>query len=625
MRACLVIMGLLLLVGIAAGYTENFQNDVTDVVKSSFSSGGWGSGGTATVVSYGTDTSTLVMKLAGGAGPGIQNTEALSANSWAFTSIYLDPEGYIGYHDPAVYLLDSGGGVIGGFSLTFDTTQRTRIKIDRVGTTLYQTINGGTQTSLGSCGATQPYYFVVIVRNQVGGSWYVDDITYGTSITDVVGLPPHTWFVGADLLESSTKGLFDSSYNNIYQDHFFYTISNSTGTAVYNYSMPDPPTSGTITITSGAASDYITARSVVLSGTNITWSSSTYAANDLAGLNWTITSQYWDTTLYDYKFKVYEYTNGTTTLKQTTAINTANGTGSYQTTTDGVYTAALILDYKTAPNTDFWLDSDFMEVLQGIKIIGTVYDAFNRTPINASTVYCAQATTNESTSSNVTGGYTCPFTMSTGLTSTFTCNKVNYTTDVFSYTFTKPGTYYVDMNLLPYNGTSAPVVDGQPIWNGTAIYGLTISTPYNYAVPGATVTLSDGNNTTSSTTGYYHFDNVLANTSYTLTGTKTGYADATTSVVTGSDNTGTRADLVFAEGFTVTVYVRDTKTGGVTTNASTVCVSTTCQNTAGGVTAFALPYGTYTVSATCHGYEPGSSVGRCGGGYVCYGLPDQTD
>ena len=226
---------------------------------------------------------------------------------------------------------------------------------------------------------------------------------------------------------------------------------------------------GVHTIRYGTATDYINYRAVTLGTTNISWDKEEYAANDIANINWTISDEYWDTTYYDYKFKVYQYSDGATTLVQTTAINSANGTGTYQTTQAGIYTAALILDYKTAPNTDYWLGSDWMSVINGVTITGTAYDAFNGTPIVNATVYCAQSSNNQTVATNATGGYTCPYTMSTGQSSSFRCNKINYTSDVFTYTFTKAGTYQVDLNLLPYTGTSAPVIDGNPIWNGTAI------------------------------------------------------------------------------------------------------------------------------------------------------------
>ena len=575
----IAICGLLILamVGIACAYTENFQNGADN----------WAvyNGGVLTLVSntasLGSDTFQLHIHGAASFGGtpingGFYNV-AIASNYFAFTSVLVTE--YNGITTPSVDLLDSGGNLISTVNLnkTLLNSGIHRVVLTRDNQHVYVSYDGGGRVDLGSVGATQPYYWVLSGSNVYQIDWYIDDVVIGSGSTDVVGLPPHTWFVGQDILDPSLKGLFDASYNNIYTNHFFYTISNSTGASVQNYSLgATPPTSGTITITSGSASDYINCRAVTLTGTNISWSAAEYAANDVANLNWTISDQYWDTTTFDYKFKVYEYANGTITLKQTTAINTANGTGTYQTTQAGIYTAALILDYKTAPNTDYWLDSDWMQVLNGASVLGYTYDSLQASPLASCNVSATQAGTTYTTTSDSSGYYHFNNTFNTGQEIKFIGNKTGYQNSYFNYTYIKPGTSQVDFSLIPIiysNPVSYPLLPH----NSTALMGYVTDTSGSTYLVGSTVSLSNGSwsgTYTVPSTGAYIFDNLAAGSSYTLSAAANGYIPLNTSISTGEVGGVTYYNILLKamsgtlNGTTVAGYVLDSSTFSPITGAS---------------------------------------------------------
>ena len=594
----------MLLMGSASAYTENFQN----WDGASWSVGGSGSSGCGlTTYTYSDTFGLLINPHTGGGG----------YNTWYFYNVPLttnygaitlvsQPETYV---EPQIGFLDSGGTKIASFTLN----QSGRYTVQRASSVAYLYLNGTIVNSV-SCAAQPTYFFIGDHKGAdwVGGSKF-DDYVVSSSITDVVGLPPHTWFVGKDLLDPSVKGLFDASYNNVYTDVFHYTIANSTGSSVNNYNITNPPTSGTITVTSGTASDYIDCKAVTLSGTNIAWNETSYSANDNAILTHSTSSQYWNSTLYDYKVKITKYnTDNTTTVAKTTTVTTANGTTTFTSASEGYFLAEFQLAMKTAPNTWYTLASNWSTWQNGIKLRGYTYDGYAGTVLPNSTVVITQGTTTNSTSSDSNGYYTCAQTWSTGVNITVNATKTNYTATNFTYAFAEPGTMQVDMTLLPYNGTSAPIVDGFPIWNGTAIYGLVTADPYNFAVPGATVNLNGGlNTTTTNTGGYYHFDNLTNATTYTVQATATGYGTSDTkSVTTGGPNSGARQDLLLQMGFNVTVGVIDYYSGAYIEGATVTVNGGTDQTTnAGGKTSYNLPYGYYTFAATKDKYDPGNTSG----------------
>ena len=606
MKALGLLLLLCLLVGITAGYTENFQNGAD----------GWtaGAGSISLVATPYADTYKLYQTATGGvtnANYGAYYGIGTASNYFAidFTPVSFSG-GVHGYW--SVQPCDSGGTAI--VDLDVGSTPG-RIVIERTGGNFVVSRDNVVISTVAS-GTTQPYYWKIGLRNSynevLSFSQYLDNAVVGMPNIDVVGCPPHTWFVGKDILDPSIKGLFDPAYNNVYTDHFDYTISNSTGTTINSYNITNPPTSGTIVITSGTASDYIKCQAVTLSGTNLVWNNLTYTANDNAILTNTITTQYWNSAIYDYHVKITKInTDNTTTVVKTTTVTTANGTTTFTSASDGYFLAELQLAPKTAPNTWYTLASNWSTWLNGIKLKGFTYDGYAGTVLPNVTLTCTQGSSSTSTSSDSSGYYTCNTTFSTGLPITVNASKTNYTASNFTYTFSSPGTMQIDMTLLPYNGTSAPVVNGFPIWNGTAIYGLVTADPYNFAVPGATVKLNGGTNTTTTNTGgYYHFDNLANNTAYTVQANAGGYGTSDlASVSTGVSNSGTRQDLLLHMGFNVTVGVIDYYSGAYIDGATVTVNSGSSQTTSGGKTSYNLPYGYYTFAATKDKYDPGNTSG----------------
>ncbi len=512
-----------------------------------------------------------------------------------------------------------------------------RYEIKRVNSVLEVYCNGVYERNI-AC-AAQPYTISYGCRNYPAytTSAIFDDYVSSSAVTDVVGLPPHTWFVGKDLVDPSTKGLFNNLYNNVYTDHFYYTISNATNTTVHTYSMPDPPTSGRITITSGAASDYIDCKSVTLSGTSIYWDkngTTYYAIGDTGTMTYVITSQYWDSALYDYKIKVLKFntTGGTYSTVQTTPILTSSGTATYTTTESGTFGAELIASPKSAPNTDYMLAIDYMLVVDGVKVSGYTYDGILGVAIGSVSVQVTQAGTTTTSTSNGAGLYVDNRTYNIGQLMQFTASKSGYQNSYFNYTFTGSGTYQVDFTLMP-TMYSVPT-DPEVTHSATAIAGVVTDNAASTSISGASVGLSNGtwnSITTSSATGIFLFDNLLPNSQYTINCSKSGYASAQGMVSSGSQGSITYYNfkmnpaLASATGTTIAGYTVNIATESVISGASVNLSNSTAYSVNTTPTSGLFAFGNLDTGAAYHlngtksGYAGATGdVTTGGGGTITY-------
>lgn len=193
------LLMLLLMSSPASALTENFQNGYTGWTlhtPSSYGSCQW------TTYTY-SDTWGVSMSPGVGDEGYVQYATPIASNSWGVTSVSFTT---VYGHGPVIKLLDSGGGLIYTCELPNTGSTPTRFNLKRESQVLYYSQNGGAWVSLGTCGATQPYYIRFTTATSVA-TWVIDDITIEE--TDVVGCPPHTWFCGKDLLSPSIKGLFE--------------------------------------------------------------------------------------------------------------------------------------------------------------------------------------------------------------------------------------------------------------------------------------------------------------------------------------------------------------------------------------------------------------------------------
>lgn len=572
---CLVLV--FLFVGVVNAYTNNFQNGLDDEEWVYWNQIGGASGTigvSSNVNGEGTDVYCGWMSdVSGQATSAIMSGPSAPVNYVAFTAVYR-VDGGNGFN---FCLFDSGRNIINQYRYTNAQIEafgipngvRTRVVISRINQNVYISVNGGANQLLGATTSTQPYFMGPGVQGGWPGYayWYIDDFVSGESITDVVGLPPHTWFVGKDMLDPSLKGLFDSSFNNVYTSYFHYTISNTTGTGLYHYDIPDPPTSGKITVTSGDASDYIDCKSVLLTGTDISFDNTSYILGASTKLCWTIAAPYWLPTYYTYQIKVYKYDPDTAASTLDTNIPISSSSGSGQTYTPaavGYYYAALIANPIAAPTTDYTLDfSDLISVVSGIHVGGYTYDGLAAIPLGGVSVGIKQNGVWHNTTSDSGGLWESDYTFTTGTTIYFYGDKTNYQTAQFNYTWTSPITAQVDLTLIPsfvVNPNPDPVIGH----NSTALGGF-VQDSSGTKLSGATVT-GGGKTWTTSGSGIWLLDDLTANTVYTVNASLAGYVPLSHSMSTGDNGTIMYYNFVFGP---TNGTVSSTSVGGYTIDATT--------------------------------------------------------
>jgi hypothetical protein len=595
---------LLLVSSPASAYTENFQQ--WDSTKWAYLGGI--SGGKYYTSTY-TYSDTYGIHLGAQMNPyyymrAYYNT-AQATNYGAVTLIY---NGSPGNHAPTIGFLDVSKSSIANFEIS-QPGRYELIRSDGI-TRVYK---DGIYLTQAAC-AAQPYYFTIGHRNNAYSTSYCifDDYIPTDVETNIVGLPPHTWFVAKDMRSPSLKGLFNNAYVNVYNNEFHYTIANSTAAGLYSYDITDPPTSGQIIITSGTGFDYINCKSVTVSGTDINWTnpsattpySKTYIDGDTAVLTYDTGTTYWLPLSYTYQVKILKVgDDGTLSTYATYPVSTQTGslsiaTGAY---TQAYYYAALIANPISAPTTDYYLDNDLMFLSTGlVKVYGTVYDSSTGATIASQVVGISQSAAWNNATSDGAGAYE-KNSFQSGLPISFTVVRSGYQTHTFSFTPIEGGSYLCNMYLTPL---PPAISDGS-----TTVFGYTLSTPYSQAVSGATVNLWNGTYTTSTTAtscGYYEFNNLYNNTVYNINASATGFGSNTSTVTTGAANSTTYKALWLTGGFDVTVQTRDAATNALITNSveTTLVTIATQTSTTGSTTFTSVAYGTYGLSAACSGYNP---------------------
>lgn len=149
--------------------------------------------------------------------------------------------------------------------------------------------------------------------------------------------------------------------------------------------------------------------------------------------------------------------------------------------------------------------------------------------------------------------------------------------------------------MAPDTAPPDPIVE-----NKSMLYGYILTQGSQQPIPGATVTLNGVGDTTTSSTGFYQFNNIAPNT-YTITATASGHDPLTESVTTDA-NTATQHNLALTGHYLLTVTVKDADTLANIQNA-TIALSDGQESTANPAT-FNGDYGPYTISAAAGGYYP---------------------
>lgn len=498
-----------------------------------------------------------------------------------------------------------------------------------------------------------------------------DDIVIGTNEEhDVVSGPPQIWWLAKDIFDPGFSGLYSAYNTQVYADTMHVSYANDDGSATINikhvatgeivYSETVSDYAGVLTVNltetffdSGApygvyriysagttAYDTIEYKGVAITGTNIIFDAETYEDNDPIGLSYNISESHWIPASYTYKVCIQD--QGFDEVESWT-ITDRPAPGSKDTTVSetnypnsGYYYGCLyaidrssceeiLLEYDEAYIDVSWIDPG------SVTIEGETYDAVTGSALGSCEVTATQLAADHIVTSNaVDGSYTISG-LITKKSIGVIADKDGY--DGYSVYFMpyESGTYEVDLPLVPSGGAEPGDwydVDGGQVTvinhsnetvsyynstvDGTSLGGISYLAPYWSAGEDVSCTLSNttwNNTQVCDTGGWYQWNNLDHNSTYTLSCEKDGYQTVSTScsLTEGSFN---RQDVYLGSDFTLTVNIKDLDSGAPLAGHSVTVTLSTGAETAtetGTATFENVPYGVIDIDTTALGYYPGAS------------------
>jgi len=233
-----------------------------------------------------------------------------------------------------------------------------------------------------------------------------------------------------------------------------------------------------------------------------------------------------------------------------------------------------------------------------IIVYGDIYDVATGEPISSADVTVTQKQNGRTviTRSNSLGVYTTAgssIPVQSDYTTTINVTHPNYhPTGIHFQSAPRYDEWYVPLLMMPKDGPP----DGE-----YTVYGYISTKDAQRPLPGATVTLSGVGTTTTTSTGFYRFDNVAPGT-YTLS------ASAPTHTTTSDTITVTSAplqhDIALTGHYTLNITVKDSETLQLVTNATVISLSDGQGANDQNPATFPVDYGPYTITVTAEGYLP---------------------
>jgi hypothetical protein len=503
-----------------------------------------------------------------------------------------------------------------------------RVEVIRDGSQAYLYVNGVYKTSA-TCNG-QPYRVGIGVYapkfDYYDSHMTFDDVVIGGSEPNILGIIPEDWYVLKHPTDPTMHGLYNDAGINV-----FTHIMHAT------YGLDDPADENTKIVLQRMGSGYFLNTTYLPVGTyhgvvtiNIT---ENLINNPDAQSGYYYLKLMQGDTLLDWG--LFAYTNGGGTIsfdedsyvsmqtatvshnipifniqdytyrgqiidiygteKTSWPINSQSGTHSVDLTdyTTGTY-FLLLRATSRSTGQEYVFDVDHAEVNEEIWVTGKAYDAETGEPLAGVNVSIGQFGT---TTSNVTvadGSYVTVKGLYADNPITVNASKAGYTHNNFSFTPLGNGLKTVNLYLVP----TTPNFTG-----AAAIGGLVYDVPYRQAVGGATVTIANGtwNSTTiaNSTTGYYIFNDLTANESYTVKSTLTGHTPSAEYTATAQNETFVRQDIEMSGVYTLTIELRDAADHSLISSSMTVEADDATNVTTNGQTQFHnLKYGIVTVAVS---------------------------
>lgn len=339
---------------------------------------------------------------------------------------------------------------------------------------------------------------------------------------------------------------------------------------------------------------------------SVAYDQDSYTQGQTANIDYTITSA--DFATYTYYLKTMDvYAN----VQDTYTLTAASGTES-PTLTDydsGIYYAILSRTSKsTGVNEEFAYD--YASVTETVYINGNVTEAVNGTIMQNVSIQYLQGSTYYNTTSAADGSYNVSD-LSVSVSTTVTANATyvndtnfgnnSYNLSTFSFTPLAAEIYNVDLILFDVNHT----------YDNVSAYGLVYDNIYHQPIESATVNIYNStwsNPTTSTTTGYYVFHDLIANGTYSINATASGYIDTIDYEINTTTSNATRQDVPMSTLYTVTVKARDATTLAYLSDFTATLDGTEGTAVNGTVTFNNIEYGLHAISAIADDFYPSATT-----------------
>lgn len=339
---------------------------------------------------------------------------------------------------------------------------------------------------------------------------------------------------------------------------------------------------------------------------SVSYDQDSYSQGQTANIDYTITSA--DFATYTYYLKTM---NVYGTVEDTYTLTTASGTES-PTLTDydsGIYYAILSRTNKASGvNEEFAYD--YASVTETVYIVGNVTEAVSGTNMQNVSIQYLQGSTYYNTTSAADGSYNVSD-LSVSVSTTITANATyandtnfgnnSYNLSTFSFTPLAAEIYNVDLILFDVNHT----------YDNVSAYGLIYDNIYHQPIESATVNIYNStwsNSTTSTATGYYVFHDLIANGTYSINATATGYIDTIDYEINTTTLNATRQDVPMSTLYTVTVKARDATTLAYLSDFTATLDGTEGTAINGTVTFNNIEYGLHAISAIADNFHPSATT-----------------
>jgi hypothetical protein len=339
---------------------------------------------------------------------------------------------------------------------------------------------------------------------------------------------------------------------------------------------------------------------------SVAFDQDSYSQGQTANIDYTITSA--DFATYTYYLKTMDVYG---TVQDTYTLTAASGTES-PTLTDydsGIYYAILSRTNKASGvNEEFAYD--YASVTETVYIVGNVTEAVSGTNMQNVSIQYLQGSTYYNTTSAADGTYNVS-NLSVSVSTTITANATyvndtnfgnnSYNLSTFSFTPLAAETYNVDLILFDVNHT----------YDNVSAYGLITDYIYNQPIESATVNIYNdtwSNSTSSTGTGYYVFHNLIANGTYSINATASGYIDSNDYEINTTTSNATRQDIGLSTLYTVTVMARDATSTAYLSDYTAYLDGSAQESVNGSVIFTNVEYGLHSISAVADGYYPAGTT-----------------